>query len=85
MMFRNRGHFRELLAGSEEKIASNIFAARLRCASGAEPAIAVVTSSSRAANQLTSDQLRAGDCLTGSNIDLPGNDPWPDTDDLHGS
>jgi len=29
-MFGNRGHFRELLAGSEEKIASNILADRLR-------------------------------------------------------
>jgi hypothetical protein len=29
VMFGNRGHFRELLAGSEEKIASNIFADRL--------------------------------------------------------
>jgi len=30
-----------------------------------------------AANQPTSDQLRPGDCLTGTNMDLPGSDPWP--------
>ena len=30
MMFGNRRHFRELLAGSEEGIASNILSARLK-------------------------------------------------------
>jgi len=30
MMFGNRRHFRELLAGSEERIASNVLAARLK-------------------------------------------------------
>lgn len=37
----------------------------------------VIHASSSAANRPTSDQLRPGDCLTGSNMDLPGSDPWP--------
>lgn len=35
--------------------------------------------SSRPANQLTSDQLRPGDCLAGSNMGLGKSTPWPDT------
>jgi hypothetical protein len=39
--------------------------------------IAYVNRSGSAANQLTSDQLQPGDCLTGSNMDLPGSGSWP--------
>jgi hypothetical protein len=35
------------------------------------------TSSARSANQLTWDQLRPGDCLTGSNMGLGNSTPWP--------
>lgn len=31
------------------------------------------------ANQATEDQLRSGDCLTGSNLGLDTNSPWPDS------
>lgn len=33
---------------------------------------------SSSTNQLTADQLRPGDCLTGSNMGLGNSNPWPD-------
>jgi hypothetical protein len=38
-----------------------------------------VDRSSSPANQVTEDQLRSGDCLTGSNLELDTNSPWPDS------
>jgi hypothetical protein len=34
--------------------------------------------STQSTNQLSADQLRPGDCLAGSNMDLPSSTPWPD-------
>jgi hypothetical protein len=34
--------------------------------------------SAQSTNQQTADQLRTGDCLAGSNMDLPNSTPWPD-------
>jgi hypothetical protein len=40
--------------------------------------IGAKTSSAHAANQLTWDQLRPGDCLAGSSMGLGQSTPWPD-------
>ena len=40
--------------------------------------IEVMNSSTPSTNQLTADQLRPGDCLAGSNMDLSRSNPWPE-------
>jgi len=40
--------------------------------------IAVIAITGSSARQLTVDQLRRGDCLTGSNLGLDNNNAWPD-------